>query len=86
MRDILPSVSLMKDIEFILKLQGDTPEGLCSTFENPVTVHRDKQGAIKLIVAPKMRPRTKQIAIKYHHFWSFVANGDAEIQNIDTKE
>ena len=28
----------------------------------------------------------KYIAIKYHHFWSFVVNGDVDILHIDTKE
>ena len=33
-----------------------------------------------------MRPCTKHIAIKYHHFRSFIANGDVEIKHVDTKE
>ena len=33
-----------------------------------------------------MQPHTKHIAIKYHHLRSFVANGDVEIKNVDTKE
>ena len=28
----------------------------------------------------------KHIAIKYHHFQSFVTKGDVEIQHIDTKK
>ena len=59
---------------------------LCSIFGKPVTVHEDNQGAIALSVALQMRPRTNYIAIKYHHLRSFVANGDVEIQNIDTRE
>ena len=55
-------------------------------FENPVTVHEDNQGSIALTVTPKIRPCTKHIAIKYHHLQSFVANGDVEIEHIDTKE
>ena len=39
MRYILPLVGLMKKINFILKLQGDTLKVLCSLFENQVTVH-----------------------------------------------
>ena len=33
-----------------------------------------------------MRPRTKHIVIKYHHFWSFSANGGVDIKHVDTKE
>ena len=55
-------------------------------FENPVTVYEDNQGAIALAVSLQMRPRTKYIAIKYHHFRIFVANVDAYIKHFDTKE
>ena len=58
---------------------------LCSLFENPVTVHEDNQGDIALPVAIQMRPRTKHIAIKYHHLRSFVLNGDVEIQHVDNQ-
>ena len=59
---------------------------MCSLFKNPVTFHEDNKWVITLVVSPQMRPRTKRIAIKYHHFWSFSVNGDVEIQHIDTKE
>ena len=34
MRDVLPFVSLLKEIEFVLKLQGDNPMVLCSISKN----------------------------------------------------
>ena len=55
---------------------------LCSIFENPVIVHKDNQGAIRILVAAQMRPHTKHIVI----FQCFIANGDVEIQHIDTKK
>ena len=76
----------MKKIEFVLELQGDAPKVLWSPFENPVTVHENNQGSIALTVATKMRPHTRQIVIKYHHFQSFVTNGDVEMQHIETTE
>ena len=85
-RDALPFVSFMKEIQFVLKLQGDDPKVLCSMFENPVTDHEDNQGSVALVVAPQMRLCTEHIIINYHHFRSFVANSDIEIQDIDTKE
>ena len=33
-----------------------------------------------------MRPRTKHIAIKYHHFREWVKNGTITITRVDTKE
>ena len=79
----------MKEIEFLLKLQGGAPTVLCSIFEKPVTsvtVYKYKQGVIALAVTPKMRPCTKHISINYHNFWSFVSNCDVKIKHVDTKE
>ena len=57
MRDVLTFVSLMKEIEFVLKLQGDSPTVLCSIFEKlviPVIVYEDNQGEIALAVYPQI--------------------------------
>ena len=43
MRDVLTFVSFMKEIELVLKLQGDTLAVLCSLFEKPGTFHQDNQ-------------------------------------------
>ena len=61
-------VSLMREIEFLIKMQRYTPRALCSIFENTVTFYEDNQGAIALAVSLQMIPRTKHIAIKYHNF------------------
>ena len=50
------------------------------------TVFEDNNGALKLATAPKMRPRTKHIALKYHHFRSFVKCGYIKISRVDTAE
>ena len=36
--------------------------------------------------APKMRPRTKHVAIKYHHFRTCIERGDAQLEKIDATE
>ena len=54
MRDVLPFVSLMKDIYFLLKIQGETTELLCSLFENPATFYEDNKGAIALEDSPQI--------------------------------
>ena len=57
MRYVLTFVSLMKEIEFVLKLQVDTMTVLCSLFENPitpVTVYTEDQGATILAVSLKI--------------------------------
>ena len=84
--DVLPLVFIIKKIEFILKLQGDTLKVLCRILEMKVTVHKDNQGVIILAVALQIKPHMKHIPIKYHHFRGFDANGYVDIQHIDTKE
>ena len=54
-------------------------------FRNPVTVYKDNQGAIALLVSIKIRPRTKHITIKHNKFWTCVNNGDVEIKHVYTK-
>ena len=50
------------------------------------TVFEDNEGAKELANNPKYRPRTKHIAVKYHHFRQHVKNGLLLIKSIDTKE
>ena len=69
---VLPFASIMKNIEFVIELQQETPKYLWSLFENPFTLHKDNQGAITLVVSPQIWPCTNHIAIEYHHFWNFV--------------
>ena len=76
----------MRKFSFVLELEYDVPKVKSSIFENPVIVHEDNQGMIAPVVALKMKPHTKHIEIKYHYFWSFVANGIVKIQHVDTRE
>ena len=50
------------------------------------TVFEDNNGALEMDKTPKMRPRTKQIAIKYHHFRTYVNKGDLMLEKIDDTE
>jgi len=40
-----------------------------------VTIFEDNAGAIELAKLPKLRPRTKHLAIQYHHFRSWTMKG-----------
>jgi histone deacetylase 1/2 len=46
----------------------------------------DNQGACKLIRLPKVRPRTKHINTKLHHFRDYVTNGSITVQYVPTIE
>ena len=54
MRGVLPFMSLMKEIFFIIELEYDIPKVKSSIFENPAIVHEENQGTIALAVAPQM--------------------------------
>lgn len=47
-------------------------------------VYEDNAGAIELASNPKYRPRTKHIAVKYHHFRERVEHGDVVVKKIST--
>ncbi len=50
------------------------------------TVFEYNAGAIELARCPKMRPRMKHIAVKYHHFCDHVKQGNIVIQPISTND
>ena len=79
MREVLPFMNLMKEISAFLPVQSSAPEIKCTTWE-------DNHSCIKVAESPKFTPRTKHIALKYHHFRQFVSNKTIIIKPIDTKE
>ena len=79
LRDVLPLIELIKEVNDVLKIEGQPPKVYCKVFE-------DNNGALELAKAPKMRPRTKHIALKYHHFRAAARDGRVAIFPIDTKQ
>ena len=49
-------------------------------------VFEDNNSAIELSKAPKIRPCTKHIALKYHNFWENIRKVLIKINPIDTLE
>jgi hypothetical protein len=64
---------------FGIDIPSVTPNVFCTLFE-------DNAGAIHLAKVPKMRPRTRHINQKYHHFREWVKKGLIVILAIDTLE
>ena len=79
MRDLIPIRSILEELTTILGLQIETPITHSTVFE-------DNNGVLEVAKEPKYRPRTKHIAIKYHHFREHVKKKNIRIQKIDTKE
>ena len=70
---------LMQELNGILDIHNPTPEVFCDVFE-------DNESCISMTTTRKFSPRTKHIAIKYHHFRKFVDDEIIKIHSIDTKE
>jgi hypothetical protein len=68
-------LSEIKGIHSIIDVS--TPTIHCKVFE-------DNEGALEMARLPKMRPRTKHLNIKYHHFREAVAAGLITIQYVKT--
>ena len=79
MRDIIPFMDRMNELDGIFGDDSPKPNIHCKLFE-------DNNGALELATSPRYRPRTKHIAIKYHHFREHVTKGKVSIQPIDTKQ
>ena len=79
MQDLIPFVDQVKELEKVFGQKREKVILHCTLFE-------DNNGALELANAPRYRPRTKHIAIKYHHFRERVQNGTIKIKPIDTNE
>ena len=79
MREDIPFLGLMEEIGGIFGLLTRKPVFKCTVWE-------DNDSCIVVAKSPKFTPRTKHIAIKYHHFRSFVASGKIVVNPIDTTE
>jgi Reverse transcriptase (RNA-dependent DNA polymerase) len=78
LREVIPLRRLIAEIQdagFILPSKKG--KILCRAFE-------DNSGAFEMAKSPKMRPRTKHLNIKYHHFREEVNDGNIIIEQVDT--
>ena len=79
MRDVIPFLELIGEVKDHMNLEIEKPEIICTLFE-------DNNGALELANAPRYCPRTKHIALKYHHFREHVKRGLCRVVPVDTKE
>ncbi len=78
LRDVIVIQQLLEELT-VKKFLGTKSEAIvkCTVFE-------DNKGCLEIATAPKMRPRTRHIAIKYHHFCSHVAKKTIHIKWVET--
>jgi len=78
MREALPIMSLLEEAQMKgIKVNAKLCKVHCTVFE-------DNKGAIEIAKVPKMRPRTKHLNIKYHHFSEEVKKGTVSIYHVAT--
>ena len=82
--ETIPVQNLIKEIHCIFDLPNPMTD-----FH--ITLHEDNLSAIAMAESLKFTPRTKHIAIKYHHFCSrvhtsFKKSGDIKIKYIFSKK
>jgi hypothetical protein len=76
-RTLIPLMDLLLEEARLagVPIQVGTPTVRCKAFE-------DNSGALELARLPKMRPRTRHINVKYHHFWEAVALGRIKVIHV----
>ena len=80
LRHVIPLMNLLDECNQLKIFTNEIKPNIhCTAFE-------DNSGALELARAPRMRPRTKHINIKYHHFRSYVDDKKITIEPIDTLE
>jgi hypothetical protein len=79
LREVIPLMTLMKEIHTIFPVHINKPNFFCK-------VHEDNQSTIRMAKSDKFTPRTKHIALKYHHFCSHVKIGYFEINYCPTED
>lgn len=65
LREVIPLLTMMEEIDAVFPLHIGKPDFFCRVWE-------DNQSCIVMATSQKFTPRTKHIALKYHHFKSFV--------------
>ena len=77
MQETILFMKVMVEVGSIFPLHNPIPKFHCKFFE-------DNRSCIKVAESPRNTPRTTHIAIKYHHFGFYVADGTIKIYPIST--
>ena len=80
LREVIAIIHLMDDLKkHGLPLHGSTPIIKCRTFE-------DNMSCVRMANNHITRPRTKHLALRLHHFRSYVIKKIITVEHISTKE
>jgi hypothetical protein len=80
MRELIPLRRVVSEIAKALDKEAVTS---CRTFSK---VFEDNMGTVQLVKVPKISPRNRHFAVKYHFFREHVARGDIQIIKVTMHE
>jgi hypothetical protein len=78
LREVIPLLTIMEKINEVFPLMMNPPNFYCKVWE-------DNQSCIPMATSQKFMPRTKHIALKYHHFKLYVKSGKIQINHVHTE-
>jgi hypothetical protein len=78
LREVIPLLTVMEEINKVFPLMMNPPNFYCKVWE-------DNQSCITMETSQKFTPRTKHIALKYHHFKQYVESGKIQINYVHTE-
>jgi hypothetical protein len=83
MRDVIPMRQVTQDVigSLVPASRGSRVEVLTRS-----TIFEDNDATRILALSPKLTPRSKHIAIKYHFFREKIASGEINIERVDSSE
>ena len=83
MRDLLPMRAMIQEVIGSLVPSSVNGNVTCLTHS---TIFEDNDATRILATSPRMTPRSKHIAVKYHFFREKVASGEVQIQRVDSSD
>ena len=72
-------MNLINEISAHIEINKEVPQIKYQLFE-------DNESCVKVTKTLILIPRTKYIALKYYHFWSYINEGLISIESIRTNE
>ncbi len=79
MRETIQFMRFMPELNIIFPIHLPKPKLCCKIFE-------DNEACISMATSIKFTPRTKHLALKYHHFRSWVSKGLLEVIHVPTTQ
>ena len=79
LREVISMMNLLEELQGLgVSIPFSKPVIKCQTFE-------DNSACIELAKEPKLRPRTKHLSVRLHHFRDYIVRGKITVEYVNTK-